>query len=183
MPGISQGLRRLSRLLDEMHLPHMLIGGYALPAYGQIRATQDLDMAIAADHSMTVRLHIRLKQLGYQIPSPPHKDAPMFFVTDLDNMLEIELWTKPDGVSFDKQLLRRRVKVRPFGDEFEIFAIGPEDFIINKLARKDRGVQDEQDVVSVLRLQKGKLDYSYLYKRARAAKISEMLETIMAKLN
>jgi hypothetical protein len=26
----------------------------------------------------------------------------------------------------------------------------PEDFIVNKLSRKDRGVQDEMDVVSVL---------------------------------
>lgn len=182
MPGISQGLRKLSKVLDEMQIPHMLIGGNALPAYGQIRATQDLDLAIAVEYGDSVKLQKHLQQLGYQLPSEPDEKAPVFFVTDLENMMEIELWTKPDGVVFDKELLRRRIKVRPFDDDFEIFAIGPEDFIVNKLARKDRGVQDEQDVASVLKLQKGKLDYAYLEKRAEAARTREILTTLMMKI-
>jgi hypothetical protein len=182
LPGISQGLRKLSKILDEMRIPHMLIGGTALPAYGQIRATQDLDLAIVAEYGEIVKLQKRLKQVGYQLPSPPSEDTPVFVVTDLENMMEIELWTKPDGVTFDKELLRRRIKVRPFDDDFEIFAIGPEDFIVNKLARKDRGVQDEQDVASVLELQKGKLDYPYLKKRAKTANTEEILATLMMKV-
>jgi hypothetical protein len=164
-----------------MQIPHMLIGGNALPAYGQIRATQDLDLAIAVEYGDNVKLQKHLKQLGYQLPSEPDEEAPVFFVTDLENMMEIELWTKPDGVTFDKELLRRRIKVRPFDDDFEIFAIGPEDFIVNKLARKDRGVQDEQDAASVLKLQKHKLDYPYLEKRAKAANTAEILAALMTK--
>jgi hypothetical protein len=183
LPGISQGLRKLSKVLDEMRISHMLIGGYALPAYGQIRATQDLDFAIAAEYSVIVRLQNRLRQLGYQLPARSDAKAPVFFVTDLENVIELELWTKPDGVIFDKELLRRRTKVRPFDDDFEIFAIGPEDFIVNKLARKDRGVQDEQDVASVLKLQKSKLDYAYLEKRAKAANTFEILATLMMKIS
>jgi len=57
----------------------------------------------------------------------------------------------------------------------------PEDLIVNKLARRGRGVQDELDVVSVLELQKGKLDYSYLRKRAKEANVIELLETLMQK--
>lgn len=161
----------------------MLIGGNALPAYGQIRATQDLDLAVAVDCNGSVKLQRHLKRLGYQLPSEPDEKAPAFVVTDLENMMEIELWTKPDGVVFDKELLRRRIKVRPFNDSFEIFAIGPEDFIINKLARKDRGVLDEQDVVSVLKLQKDKLDHVYLERRAKAANIWELLTTLMMKVS
>jgi hypothetical protein len=71
------------------------------------------------------------------------------------------------------------VKVKPFNDTFEIFVIGPEDFIVNKLARKDRGVQDEQDALSVLERQKGKLDYAYLKNRARAANVTGLLETLL----
>lgn len=161
----------------------MLIGGFALAAYGQIRATQDVDMAIAASYEKSVELQGRLQKSGYQVAPEPHPDASLFFVTDLKEMLEVEMWTKPDGVVFDKELLRRRVKVRPFSDSFEMFAIGPEDFIVNKLARKDRGVQDEQDAVSVLAMQKGKLDYSYLRKRAKQASVIDLLETIMQRSN
>ena len=179
MPGISQGLRKLTRILNELSIPYMLIGGHALPAYGQIRATQDVDIAIEAKYADTVALQAHLSKVGYQLPSNPQPDAPLFFVTDLKNMLEIEIWTKPDGIVFDRELLRRRIKVRPFDDEFEMFAIGPEDFVVNKLARKDRGVQDEKDAISVLSRQKGKLDYAYLDRRAKDAGVLEILMTLM----
>jgi hypothetical protein len=178
LPGISQALRKLVETLDEEHVPNMLIGGYALPAYGRIRATQDVDIAIAASFSQVVKLHKRLVERGFQLPSSPNEQAPLFSVTDLKNKTEIEIWTRPDGVVFDDELLRRRVKVRPFDDDFEMFAIGPEDFIVNKLSRKDRGVQDEMDVVSVLKLQKDKLDYEYLTKRAKAVDIVGLLKVL-----
>ena len=156
----------------------MLIGGYALPAYGRIRATQDIDIAVAAPFSEVVRLHKRLVERGFQLPSSPSEQAPLFLVTDLENKTEIEVWTKPDGIVFDDELLRRRVRVAPFGDDFEMFAIGPEDFIVNKLSRKDRGVQDEVDVVSVLERQKSALDREYLAKRAKAAGVSGLLSAL-----
>ncbi len=159
----------------------MLIGGFALAAYGQIRATQDVDLAIAANYEKSVELQGQLQKLDYQLAAQPHPNAPFFFVTDLKEMLEVEMWTKPDGIVFDKETLRRRVKIRPFGDNFEMYAIGPEDFIVNKLARGDRGVQDEQDAVSVLALQRGKLDYSYLRKRAKQAGVIDLLETVMER--
>ncbi len=183
MPGTSRALRKLSTALDNLSIPHMLIGGFALAAYGQIRATQDVDLAIAANYEKSVELQGSLRKLGYQLAPEPHPEAPLFFLTDLKEMLEVEMWTKPDGVVFDRETLRRRVKVHPFADSFEMFAIGPEDFIVNKLARKDRGVQDEQDAVSVLAMQKGKLDYSYLRKRAKQANVIDLLETLMQTSN
>jgi len=101
---------------------------------------------------------------------------------DVKGRLEAEIWTRPDGVVFDEELLRRRVRVRPFNDSFEMFVIGPEDFIVNKLARKDRGVQDEQDALSVLALQQDKLDYAYLRKRAKNACVDRLLDTLMQKI-
>lgn len=179
MQEISRALRKLVRTLDELSLPHMLIGGWALPAYGRIRATLDTDIAVAADFPAIENLYNRLVDLGYTLPSSPRPEAPVFLVTDLENRVEFEIWTKPDGVTFDSELLRRRIRVRPFNDDFEIFAIGPEDFIVNKLARTDRGVQDEQDAVSVLKRQEGRLDYPYLVRRAKDAEVGGILKTLM----
>ncbi len=181
MPEISRALRKLSTTLNELTIPHMLIGGYALAAYGQIRATLDIDIAIVADFQKSVKLQNQLRKRGYQLPSQPTPDAPLFFVTDPEKVLEVEIWTKPDGVVFDNELLRKRVKVRPFNDDFEMHAIGPEDFVVNKLARRDRGVQDEKDAVSVLARQRGRLDYSYLKRRSDAAGVADLLKTLMEK--
>ena len=79
LPEISRALRKLSTTLDRLDVQHMLIGGYALAAYGQIRATQDIDMAIAANYERSAKLQAQLAKLGYQIPSPPSPDAPFFF--------------------------------------------------------------------------------------------------------
>lgn len=179
MQEISHALRKLSNILNQLSVPHMLIGGHALPAYGRIRATMDVDLAIATKYEGSVKLQKRLRELGYLLPADPSPDAPLFVVIDVEERFEVEIWTRPDGVVFDEELLKRRVKVRPFNDDFEMFVIGPEDFIVNKLARADRGVQDEQDVISVLRKRKGKLDYDYLFMRAQQANVNERLQLIM----
>ena len=70
---------------------------------------------------------------------------------------------------------RRRVKL---DEKLEAWIISPEDFIVNKLARPDRGVIDEQDVKSVLIRQRGKLDMKYLRKRAAEAGVLKVLESI-----
>jgi len=180
LQGILHGLRKLSNDLNRLSVPHMLIGGQALPAYGRIRASQDVDLAIAINYAALTKLQQKLMQLGYQLPAGLDPNPPLFVLTDLKTHFEVEIWTKPDGIFFDKELLRRRVKVKPFpNSSFEMFVIGPEDFIVNKLARKDRGTQDEQDVVSVLRKQMSKLDYEYLSERAQRANVTELLQEIM----
>jgi len=180
LQGILHGLHKLSNDLNRLSIPHMLIGGQALPAYGRIRASLDVDLAIAINYPALTKLHQKLIQLGYQLPAEPDPNAPLFVLTDLKTQFEVGIWTKPDGIFFDKELLRRRVKVKPFpNSSFEMFVIGPEDFIVNKLARKDRGTQDEQDVVSVLQKQMGKLDYEYLAERAQRANVIELLQEIM----
>ena len=62
--------------------------------------------------------------------------------------------------------------------DIEVWIVSPEDFIVNKLARPDRGVIDEQDVKSVLVRQEGKLDEEYLKKRAKEAEVLTILEHI-----
>jgi predicted nucleotidyltransferase len=63
---------------------------------------------------------------------------------------------------------------------FEAWVISPEDFIVNKLARPDRGAVDEQDVKSVLVRQEDKLDRKYLERRARDAGVFNILKIIEA---
>jgi hypothetical protein len=174
----------MTQLLDDQSIPYMLIGGLALSAYGQIRATQDIDMAIVANFKDSSKLQAELQKAGFHLASTPQPDAPLFVVTDLERMVEIEIWTKPDGVSFDQDLLDRRWKVRPFDDDptFQVSVIGPEDFIVNKLARSDRRAQDEEDAASVLAKQDEKIDQEYLWKRSEAGGVRDILEEIIRRV-
>lgn len=42
---------------------------------------------------------------------------------------------------------------------FEAYVLSPEDFMVDKLARKDRSARDEEDVVGVMASSKDKIDF------------------------
>jgi hypothetical protein len=170
-------LKRLVRLFEAKGVAYMLIGGYALPFYGRIRATLDVDLAVAVKGEKELkRLRGWLESAGFEVTlySPSN---PVQVVVDRKEKVELELWLKPDGVVFDEETLRRRKRVK-LSAGLEVWVISAEDFIVNKLARPDRGAVDEQDVKSVLVRQEGKLDVAYLEKRAKEADVQAVLEAI-----
>lgn len=177
MLTILRSLQRLVGLFEDKNIPYMIIGGYALPFYGRIRTTIDLDLAVGIKtEEELIQLCDLLQLIDFEatISSPLN---PLIVILDRKEKVEIELWFKPDGIVFDDETLRRRRKVKMDVD-VQVWIVSPEDFIVNKLARPDRGVIDEQDVKSVLVRQEGKLDEEYLKKRAEDAGVLTILEHI-----
>jgi predicted nucleotidyltransferase len=170
-------LRKLLSLLEEKNVPYMIIGGYALPFYGRIRTTLDIDLAVVVETEeelAKLREWMLSKNFDVALFSPRN---PCFVVVDRENGIEIEVWLRPDGIVFDGDALFWRNSVK-LDDDLDAWVVSPEDFIVNKLARPDRGAVDEQDVKSVLTRQGDRLDGGYLRKRAKIAGVLKVLETI-----
>lgn len=179
MPTILRSLQRLLNLFEDKKIPYMIIGGYALPFYGRIRTTIDIDLAVMIKTEKELRqLCNWLQAIDFEA-TISYPENPVVVVVDQKEKVETELWLKPDGIIFDNETLRRRRTVK-LDENIEAWIIAPEDFIVNKLARPDRGAVDEQDVKSVLVRQKDKLDKEYLEKRAQDAEVLTVLETIQA---
>jgi len=174
-----KSLQRLLKLLEIKNVPYMIIGGYALPFYGRIRATIDIDLAVAikTEDELT-RFRTWLESIDFELPVCSAQN-PVIVIFDKKEKVEIELWLKPDGIVFDNETLRRRRQVT-LNANIRAWIVSPEDFIVNKLARPDRGVTDEQDVKSVLTMQESRLDNQYLKKRAQKAGVLTILQTIQA---
>ena len=179
MPTILMSLQRLLKLLEDKTVPYMIIGGYALPFYGRIRTTVDVDLAVAIkpgedlDHFLNL-----LRSVDFE-PTICSPNSPLIVILDQKEKIEIELWLKPDGIVFDNETLGRRQRVK-LDSNIWAWIISAEDFIVNKLARPDRGVTDEQDVKSVLVRQEHKLDNEYLQRRATEAGVLTILQIIRA---
>lgn len=179
MPAILRSLQRLLNLLEHKGIDYMIIGGYALPFYGRIRATIDIDLAVAIRSSEERKTFLNLLaandfELGAGSTSI---QSVVMVAVDRKEGIEMEIWFKPDGIVFDKETLKRRRKAS-LSPGFDAWIISPEDFIVNKLAGPDRGATDEEDVKSVLVLQMNKLDVKYLEKRAEAAGVFNILKSI-----
>jgi len=177
LPSQLEALRKVIGILEGNKTDYMLIGGWSLPAYGYVRSTMDVDLAIAVKWPEKLeRLVSELRINNYQIPSNPTLKDAVFLILDKDNMVEIELWQKPDGIRIDDNVLKRRQRLKV--DDISFWVIGPEDLIVNKLSRVDRSPIDEQDVVTVLVRQKGRLDRKYLENQAKRAGVSSLLEML-----
>lgn len=176
MSGLEETLRRIVSFLDEEGVDYMLIGGYALPYYGRVRVTLDLDIAVAMPDEEDFHAFCGdAEKQGYSVYLGSYENPVCLFhdrVTDY----EVEVWTRPDGVEWSRGTLERRREVGVAG--IRVWIISPEDFIVSKLARPDRGVVDEQDVKSVLERDDVRLDWRYLEERAERAGVLALLETI-----
>jgi hypothetical protein len=157
----------------------MIIGGYALPFYGRIRTTVDIDIAVALKTDKELNKFLNLLQSADFQPTLFSPSNPLIVVLDQKENIEMEIWLKPDGVVFDDETLRRRQKAK-LDTNFWAWIISAEDFIVNKLARPDRGAIDEQDAKSVLTIQENKLDNEYLQRRAKEAGVLAVLQAIQA---
>ncbi len=176
MPAILRTLHRVITLFDKNGIDYMIIGDYALPFYGRIRTTVDLDIAVAIETQKRFSYLLNLLRAADFEPTVCSPNEPLI-VVDRQEKIEFEVWTKPDGVIFDDETLRRRRKAR-LSEDISAWIVSPEDFIVTKLARSNRGVIDEQDVKSVLVRQEGNINWKYLEKRAKEAEVLTILKTI-----
>ena len=174
MSGIEETLDRIVSLLDEREIDYMLIGGYVLPMYGRIRTTLDIDIALTTEADFT-RFLEAADGAGYSVSLGSFKN-PVCLLHDRVTDYEVEVWRQPDGVVWDDETLERRRKANLAG--IDVWMIFPEDFVVSKLARSNRGVIDEQDVKSVLELDDVTLDWPYLKERAERAGVWAQLQMI-----
>jgi len=173
---IAETLSRITSFLEERKMDYMIIGGYALPHYGRIRTTLGIDIAVAIRSEEEFKRFCEdAEKANYSIHGGSYGN-PVCIFHDRVTGYEIEVWNRPDGVEWDRRTLERRREV--VIAERRVRIISPEDFIVSKLARPDRGVTDEQDVKSVLERADVDLDWRYLGDRAERAGVWALLETI-----
>ncbi len=176
MPAILRTLLRLITLFDENQIDYMIIGGYALPFYGRIRTTIDLDVAVAIETQKNFSYLMNLLRSADFEPTICSPNEPLL-VVDRQEKIAFKVWTKPDEFVFDEETLIHRRKTQ-LSEGISAWVVSPEDFIVTKLARPDRDVIDEQDVKSVLVRQEGNINWKYLEKRAKDAQVLTILKAI-----
>ena len=131
MPAILRTLQRLVKLFDENKIDYMIIGGYALPFYGRIRTTVGLDLAVAVGSQFQFALLLELLRGADFEPTICSSLNSLLLVLDQKEKMELELWTKPDGIVFDRETLERRRKA-DLSQDVSVWLVSPEDFIVTK---------------------------------------------------
>jgi len=128
---IPRDFKEFLKLLDAHKARFLLIGGYAVNAFGYVRNTADMDIWIASDEDNQLRVIAAIREFAFPGASPDLLAEPDAMVRMGVPPLRIEILKAVSGVEFE-DCWTRRVTVRD--DELVFPMISLEDLKRNKLA-------------------------------------------------
>lgn len=170
----------LSRTVDSFrkgHIPYVLIGAWALAAWGKPRATLDLDFLVMVNEKDLEFLGSKMSHVGMELDETWLRYNPMLRGSQLRlqfREVTIDLLRPRD--LHDRHVFRRRQKKRLAGRYY--WLVAPEDFILQKL--KVGRPRDFEDALSVLERSGESLDKRYLERWAGRVGISAELKYILS---
>jgi hypothetical protein len=174
--SIAALLQRIVPCFQRERVPYVLIGAWALAAWGRPRATNDLDFLVLVNEKDVNRLRSRMIQAGLEFDETWQEWNPMLRGLQLRFQFQgitIDVLRPRDP--HDQQVFLRRRKKRMDGHYY--WVVSTEDFILQKL--KVGRPRDFEDAVSVVDRFQGKLDREYLKHWARQLGVTEEFNYIM----
>jgi hypothetical protein len=175
--NIAALLQRIVPCLQRERAPYVLIGAWALAAWGRPRATNDLDFLVLVNEGDVDRLSRRLTQAGLELDETWQEWNPMLRGSQLrfqSQGITVDVLFPRDP--HDQQVFQRKRKKRMDGRYYWI--VSPEDFLLQKL--KVGRPRDFEDAVSVVDRLRNKLNREYLVHWAGQLGVIEELGYIMA---
>ena len=175
-------IKKFADILESLGITYVIGGSIASSIYGKVRFTQDVDMTVEPFEDKADEF-LRLVSSDFYISSDAMQQAlsqkRSFNVVHLESAFKIDVFIQKN-TEFERQLLSRRNFMKlsdRFEKEFSI--VSPEDIIMLKLRwyRQTDCTSEKQwqDILSVLEVQKDKLDFEYLKKWAGILRIDQLL--------
>ncbi len=175
-------------VLESLHVTYLIGGSLASALYGVTRATMDADLVADLRPEHVEPLARALSDAFYlDVETMRHavRQRSSFNVIHLATMFKVDIFVSK-GRPFDRaQLERRTSQVLATDPDRLAYIASAEDTILAKLEwfRKGGEVSDRQwqDVLNVLKVQRGCLDESYLADWASQLGVADLLERAIAE--
>jgi len=169
--------------LEKLGIPYLIGGSLASSIHGIARATRDADIIADIQEKHTEVLADGLKDRFYVDPEmikEAIRHRSFFNLIHLDSMFKIDVYIlKQDAFSKEEFKRRQKVILIP-SPEKTAYVATPEDTILSKLDwfRIGGEVSDRQwnDVLGILKVQRGRLDMDYLQRWARELNLADLFK-------
>lgn len=181
-------LKKLTDVLDKLSILYAIAGSIASSLYGTPRFTADADITVEPFTSKAEQLHQLLKDDFYISKHAMHQalnSHGSFNIVHLQTAFKIDIFIQRDN-DFDRQLLSRSKKLKLIESSDKLFSfVSPEDIILLKLKwYSDSGSVSEHqwfDIIGVLNLQHGSLDFDYLHSWATSLGLNDLLQKAISE--
>ncbi len=157
-------LREILAPIDELMKRHRIryavIGGYAVAAWGEMRATRDVDLLCSAKDLETLKFALNQSKLVFEHrvgdADDPISDVIRIQVGTTSAPYEVDFLAGIRGSPVGLLDRIREVQL----DDLEVPVASPEDVIILKML--GGSPRDLDDACSIIRTQQGKLDLAFI---------------------
>jgi hypothetical protein len=183
------GLLLLLEALDRLEITYMVVGSAASSVYGLFRATADVDVVVnlTKDH---VGAFVALLEKDFYVDAKQVLAAlelrRPFNAIHNETAYKFDLFPLARDAYSAAEFQRRRYAATTIlggGEPIEMALCTPEDIILSKLRRYERGgrVSDRHwnDILGVIAVRRGALDLSYLREWAPKLGVQDLLETAL----
>lgn len=181
-----QLLVEIARILENLKIPYLVTGGYAVSIWGRPRSTLDIDVVIELpsarikDLTRALRQISEISHIDEQAVEWAVERKSEFNFVDIESGIKVDFWvTKNDAYSGLK--MKRATNHVIAGQKVSF--ISPEDLILAKLLwnKENASTRQLEDIESVLIIQK-RLDLRYVRKWAKTHGTLPVLEELLAKV-
>ena len=158
MTAMEEALAGITAFFDELSIPYMLIGGLAMAAWGEARATLDVDLSVWIEPD---RQESTLKQLfgSFQaLPQDPFRFASQTRVCPLLSSNGVRIDVVLGVLPFERDAIARARTLAIGGRTIRVASV--EDLLLMKLV--SQRPRDREDAERLLRRFGGTLDREYL---------------------
>lgn len=167
---LTDTLRTVIALLDELGVRYMLVGSVAALAHGRSRATQDFDLVVEIDADRIRALLARLPEDRFYAAEDAALEA--LYRETLFNVIDLRTGWKVDFVplkrrEFSRTEFARRQCIELLG--VRVFVASPEDTVIAKLEWGKLGggsARQIEDAKELVRIVGPRLDRAYVQRWA-----------------
>jgi hypothetical protein len=168
---ITEFLKLMLETLESAGVEYLIGGAIAEWAWGEPRATQDLDLVINLPIESVVRFSKELEKRNMLVPADIILDAIVEDRADIPlnaihmySGLKADLYLMRDGDALRQSAFQRRVLIDygpPIG---KVYVHSPEDLILYKLMYLGLSGQSKhaRDIAAILRAKKDQLDFRYI---------------------
>jgi hypothetical protein len=179
-----QLLINVAKLLEQLKIPYFVTGGMAVTVWGRPRFTADIDVIVQMQTKDIAKLEkalMLISKASYVSAEAIRRALERrgeFNYIDGESGIKVDFWILKNEPFALSQLKRR--KIRQISGE-NIYFSSPEDLILSKLLWHKESPTGRQldDVESVLRVSKEKLDYKYLKTWAKKLDLETILDEVL----
>ena len=111
--------RRAVDVVEAQGIRYLVYGGIALPFWGRVTATDDVDLVLQVAEPDVERLFNAFREAGFHLPS----EADALFLVDTWTVASMggrDVDLAAGATEFDREALKRAVRLRVFGRDVPI---------------------------------------------------------------